>query len=970
MPACAPPAAPDWPWYPRPSANDERLDASNLRVDNDLVCRLFTPVLCSPWTQLCGTASDNRAIVYGLRPGASYAFRVFAGNLAGTDTSGISTQAVSVPPVDSITSAVTGLKVAWVTETQVCLIWNALSSSEPVVSYQVLALSPTDEPKGLQEVPHRFDATGSAAGATYTATFSHLIQDEPLLFQVRARSLNSSGYSRSPSSVVTAAPSAPPGGRIGGGRVLSVSESSVMLSWYYVGPDLVTRYNVQASTSNFTQHAPSAHALDANGNVYITKDEFVQYATSAERFPEYDYNADGKWAQNEFTQWANDFGGSGNFGTQDLDADGFVSYQEFASMMIASTGGMAAAVGGITAKFSHFDSDHDDVWVNAEYSSFALAFPSSVAKEVEVLAVRASGQGVETLNITGLLLGAQYVFRIRAANLHVSDFNLTEATYSDAYIPVAQPPPVADLQAVALGATMVTLSWTDPPGAPATAYQVRLSLANRGFAALCDDMTMPTVVSGAQMLLLQGQPAARTPEGHTEGGTRNAVTVTNLHRGARHRFRVHARNLNQNGYEVEGSNEVEIYLQMQPPPAYNVKLIATTATSVSVGWEAETFPRIQQFAIRWWTSGAVGVGPAQEMLVGEDERLANVSGLAPETQVAIAVLPQNWNRLSESGLEGAATIIVSSASVPGVVKSLTPIAVSSTSITLQFNESDFGSATRYVVQIKRSEQAVWRDYAQVQCRELSLQPIECPTIIDIGGLQQGISYDMVVLLLNQNADPPLRPTPLTVTPVNIPSQAVTNLRVTALTSSSVSIGFNIPDGIDAPFAFIVIWSCDQWSRETRSKEITETRYTVLGLTLNEECEVTVIGRNLNTLQYTGAKRAPPITIIASNVPTEPQEIEATSCTVQASSGYSSVTIAWLPPLVGKPIVEYKIEVANATQAGEVPVFYIAGYSPGSKPSFQVASRSSIPHLPFTLYEVSLFHCLYLPLLRLPDQRYS
>ena len=29
---------------------------------------------------------------------------------------------------------------------------------------------------------------------------------------------------------------------------------------------------------------------------------------------------------------------------------------------------------------------------------------------------------------------------------------------------------------------------------------------------------------------------------------------------------------------------------MQPPPAYNIRLIATTATSVTVGWEAEKSP--------------------------------------------------------------------------------------------------------------------------------------------------------------------------------------------------------------------------------------------------------------------------------------------------------------------------------------------------------------------------------------------
>ena len=729
-----------------------------------------------------------------------------------------------------------------------------------------------------------------------------------------------------------------------GAQVISVTETSALIAWYYLGADIVTRFKVEASSSNFTTHLPTAHALDADGNVYITEEEFLVYARSVDRFVEFDYDHNGKWSQNEFTEWSNSFGGSGLFVNADVDDDGFVSFSEYTNLFIMF--GSGTSTDSMSATFQHFDTNQDGTWINDEYVAFAAAFAASVASDNEVLAKFPLDHGTETLNITGLKQGTRYVFRIRAGNLHASDFKETEATYSAAYMPVALPQTVADLEVIALGATLVTLSWTDPPGAPPTMYEVRLSVANRGFTAIYDKIVMPTVVAAGEMRFIQGMPAARTPTGQSTGGARNAVSVTNLERGARHRFRVHARNLNEQGYEVRGSNVVESYLQMQPPPAKNLKLLETTDTSVEVGWEAESFPRIGEFIVRWWISGAVDFGVAQEKSVGEAKRSANVSGLVAGNKVAIAILPKNWNTFSADGLEGAATIIAASASVPGVVTSLRPIAVDSSSVTLQFNEEDFGSATKYIVQIKRSEQADWRDFKEVSCRELSIEPINCPTVFIIDNLQQGISYDMVVLLTNQNADPPLRPIPVRVIPVNIPSLGVTNLRVIALTTESVTIAFNIPTGIDQPFAFKVIWSCDGWSTESTSNEITETIYTVVGLALNMQCRVTVIGRNLNTLGYTSAKRALPIIITASDVPTEPLAIQPVSVTVQ------SVTISWKPPMTGNPVTEYKVECANRTNAGEVPVFYVAGYSPGITRQLRVISRTSIPHEPFTLYENS------------------
>jgi hypothetical protein len=63
----------------------------------------------------------NSAIVYGLRPGVSYSFRVYAGNLYKRETVGIGTTAVMIPPVSPISTSVTGLRVVYVMETQVCV---------------------------------------------------------------------------------------------------------------------------------------------------------------------------------------------------------------------------------------------------------------------------------------------------------------------------------------------------------------------------------------------------------------------------------------------------------------------------------------------------------------------------------------------------------------------------------------------------------------------------------------------------------------------------------------------------------------------------------------------------------------------------------------------------------------------------------------------------------------------------------
>jgi len=942
----------EWPWYARAlSPESLTVDAGNLPLDRDLACRPFTPAVCSPWREVCDSQDGSRALVYGLRPGANYSFQVFAGNLYKIKAAGASTQVIRLPEVPAVASSVGGLRVAFVTETTVGLEWHGLNSSDEVVAYQVQAVDPVDASiKQTREVRH---LSGSASGhRVHSITLSGLIQDAMLDMIVRARSLHASGYQESPTAYLRVAPSPPPRGRVAGLRAVSVTENSVMLSWSYVGSDLVTRYKVEGSSSNFTEHLPSPEALDLNGNVYITEDEFVRYAFLDARFVEFDYNSDDKWSQNEFDQWSRDLGGYKSFDGADADVDGYLSHPEFQDLGAAATGAAAAAGGGesadaannLKAKFMHFDSDRDGTWMPEEYGAFALAFAPSVVVDVEIDAAFQLERGIEVFNVTGLQKGRHYLFRVSAGNLHASDFDESVAASSTGVIPVSLPSAVSDLKVVALGASVVTLSWTDPPGAPPTFYQVRLSVKNRGYTNVYDAKTLPTVVAAGESNLLNGRPAARSRDGATAGGALNTVSVTNLDRGARHRFRVHARNLNEQGYETLGSNVVEVYLQMQPPPASNIRLLETTDTSVVIGWEAESFPRIKEFLIRWWTSGSVGVGPPREMSVLEGERTANVSGLEAGKQVAIAVLPRNWNTLAPEELQGAATIIAEAASVPGVVQTLEAIAVSSTSVTLQFHESDLGSATRYIVEIKRADQARWREYTKVSCRELSHEPVECSTTIIVDGLTQGVAYDMVVLLLNQNADPPLRPTPLRVTPVNIPSLAVTDLRVTSLTTSSVTVAFKIPAGVDAPFAFKVIWSCDGFQSEQMSEEVTSTEYTIAGLKLNRRCEATVMGRNLNSLGYTGATRALPIAIVASDVPSEPQAVESVSATV------SSVTIEWQPPLLGNPVVQYRIEVANETQS-EVPIFYVAGYTSGTTRRFKVASQTSIPHEPFTLYQV-------------------
>ena len=953
--------------YRGPVGTETTVDAANRVVDPDVACRDFTPVVCSPWVETCLAPvgnQANRAVVYGLRPGYPYTFRVYGGNLYKQESEGALTQTIIIPEVESPGSwKVQGLHVAHVTETQVTVQWIGLNSSgaQPI-GYLVDAVVPEDglENKGVvktsQEVPHKIDEQGGGAGVVHSATFDGLLQDALVSFVVRARSLHSSAYTRSPPSSVTVAPTAPPQGTVAALRAVSVTETSVSLSWYYAGADRVTRYKVEASRSNFTDHVPSFVALDADGNGYILGLEFVEYVSSGARLGEYDYDSNGKWGQNEYSRWSLDFGEPevGPFEGADADQDGFVALGEFGNLFDTSVTSIDAKTEAaqirtsrIRARFDHFDISADGAWDQEEYGAFAAAFLGAVTLSVEVPAKHMSGHSSETLNISGLEQGSSYIFRIRAGNDHVSDFNLTTPSVSAAYIPIAAPGPVMDLQVSALGAMVVTLEWTDPPGAPPSAYEVRVSVGTRAFSPFYDGVSgtrMPTVIAAGQRLIAEERPAARKPDGKTAGGEKNFVSLLDLERGARHRFRVHARNLHVSGYEQHGSNVVEVWLQMQPPPATNIKLLATTQNSLVLGWEAQSFPRIRDFLVRWWPSGSVGVGPSGEKVVDGIERSANVSGLVSGAKVAVAVLPRNWNSFEYAGLESAATIVASAASVPGVVTTLKTIAVSSSTVTLQFNISDFGSATRYTVEMKRASMPTWNEHQTVQCRELSFEPIQCSTVIHVEGLAQGVSYDFVVLLRNQNTDPPTRPAPVRATPVNIPGTAVTQLRVIAITQTSATVAFTAPDGLDKPLAYKVIWSCDAWSSESTGQETRSTTYTINGLVKDEACQATVIGRNLNVLGYTGAKRATPIPIMATDVPSEPLQVTPVSVTIQ------SVSIEWQPPLYGNPVVQYKIEVANETAPGEITVYYLAGYTDGDTRRFQVVSRTSIPHEPFTLYE--------------------
>ena len=160
---------------------DGGVDSANVAIDSNLACRLWTPVLCSPWAETCTRQEGNRAIVYGLRPGFNYRFRVFAGNLYGREATGIGTVAVTVLDVGMISRSVVDLHVAYVTETQVSVQWLGLNSSQPVVAYLVEVRDPGD---GLVKASLEVQTAplGGGADVAHSAVFSGLIQDASLRF--------------------------------------------------------------------------------------------------------------------------------------------------------------------------------------------------------------------------------------------------------------------------------------------------------------------------------------------------------------------------------------------------------------------------------------------------------------------------------------------------------------------------------------------------------------------------------------------------------------------------------------------------------------------------------------------------------------------------------------------------------------------------------------------------------------------
>ena len=166
-------------------------------------------------------------------------WQVFAGNLNREDgilfnQVGASTENIAIPEFPAVGSAVTGLKLAFVTETSVGLEWLGLDSSEPVVAYQVEAFDSLDGTvKRVQEICHLGDTM--AGPRVHNLTLSGLLEDVKLSFVIRSRSLHASGYDASPAVSISAAPSPPPQGRVAGLRATSVTENSILLSWLYTG---------------------------------------------------------------------------------------------------------------------------------------------------------------------------------------------------------------------------------------------------------------------------------------------------------------------------------------------------------------------------------------------------------------------------------------------------------------------------------------------------------------------------------------------------------------------------------------------------------------------------------------------------------------------------------------------------------------------------------------------------------------
>ena len=480
-----------------------------------------------------------------------------------------------------------------------------------------------------------------------------------------------------------------------------------------------------------------------------------------------------------------------------------------------------------------------------------------------------SAPGTVEVTVTGLDTMSVYTFSIRARNYNLKGYSgVTASTIGDIRL-MALPYSPMNLRVTAISSTSIALSW--------------------------DRSQVPPLASVFRLMYRLGTSAL-----HMQGLlelTARQVTVTGLQRGVLYDFRVFAGTLA--GFELAGSDMVSAAPVSQPKEVNALIITDISLESISLRWEAATFPRATSFLLRYLDEE-----------IETTQLTYTATALIPGQPVTFRVFARNFNEL---GYESKGqTAMVTPIGPPGYATTLRIVGVTSTSVTIEYDEVQLVNVTRIKVQYKRASALNWTEFAEYQCRideQYLNDPPSCSTTIHIDNLVLGVVYVARVLQRNSNAAGYLEQgaKQLVISPTLKPTRSVNNLEVVAVTSSAIFLEFQRPVGVDAPTHYKVVYSKAAGGAEETTPEFATSQATVqvTGLIKDVVYTMHIIGRNFNVAGYTNAVQSGVVASAPFEQPTKVSNIR------NPAVAADQITIAWDLPSRG-PVSLYKVEIANAT----------------------------------------------------------
>ncbi|XP_037623767.1 receptor-type tyrosine-protein phosphatase eta isoform X4 [Sebastes umbrosus] len=471
------------------------------------------------------------------------------------------------------------------------------------------------------------------------------------------------------------------------------------------------------------------------------------------------------------------------------------------------------------------------------------------------------------ITITNLTAGVQYEITVTAVAGDGSTDGQSTTVYQ--YI---KPEVVKNLSVTEITTSSISLKWTEPEGNSSfyrvqwtdgtTNYSVKVTETNKNiteltagvrynFTVIAVAADNKTESEGAQMFRHTKPEIVRNlsvteittssislmwtkPEGNssfyrvqwTDGNTNYSVKVTETEKniteltaGVRYNFTVIAVAAD-NKTESEGA---QIFRHTKPEVVRNLSVTEITTSSISLMWiEPEgnsSFYRVQ------WTGGNV---PYSNNVNQTHITITNLTaGVQYEINVTAVA--------GDGSTEGKSTT-VSQYTKPEVVKNLTVTEVTTSSISLMWTKPE-GNSSFYRVQ--------WTDGNVPHSNNVT------QTHITISNLTAGVKYEINVTAVAGDGSTDGQST--TVSQYTKP-EAVKNLSVSEITTSSISLNWTKPEGSSSFYRV-------QWTdgNVPHSNNVTQAQITISNLTAGVQYEITVTavagdgsseGQSTTVSQYT------------------------------------------------------------------------------------------------------------------------